>query len=103
MSSFFVYLVANCTGGNTKFPNVARPVEPEFCDILQCTNEDGSPVEAVEVKPKQGTAVFWYNLDTSGVGQQDTLHAGLPVDEGTKIGLNIWTRNQKVRDYWDEE
>jgi len=98
-----VYLVANCTGGNTKFPNVARPVEPEFCDILQCTNEDGSPVEAVEVKPHQGTAVFWYNLDPAGVTQEGVLHAGLPVDEGTKIGLNIWTRTRKIRNYWDEE
>jgi prolyl 4-hydroxylase len=39
----------------------------------------------------EGSAVFWKNLDEKGRGDRRTLHAGLPVQNGTKIGLNIWT------------
>jgi len=96
-SSFFVYLVANCTEGTTAFPEVPRPKQPEWCDILKCEDENGYEVDRLEVKPKVGTAIFWYNLHPSGEGDHRTLHAGLPVKEGKKVGLNIWTRERKVR------
>ena len=56
----------------------------------------------MEVLPTVGTAVFWWNLDPNGVGDDDTLHAGSPVINGTKIGLNIWTRERGVRDYYND-
>ena len=27
------------------------------------------PVHGVHLKPKKGSAIFWYNLDTTGEGQ----------------------------------
>jgi prolyl 4-hydroxylase len=97
-SSFFVYLVAKCRGGTTMFPEVPRPSAQEWCDVLKCHNEDGTEVEVLEVEPKVGTAIFWFHLDPeSGEGDQRTLHAGMPVINGTKVGLNIFTRERQYR------
>jgi hypothetical protein len=72
-SSFFVYLVANCTGGTTVFTKVCRPEAEEWCDALKCHDENGESVEWLEVEPKVGRAIFWWNLDPSGVGDDDTM------------------------------
>ena len=45
----------------------------------------------ITFKPVMGNAIFWRNLDGDGKGLTSTLHAGLPVTEGMKTGLNIWT------------
>ena len=44
-------------------------------------------------KPIAGNAVYWENFrpDGTGRGWEETWHAGLPVEKGTKVGLNIWT------------
>jgi len=97
LSSFFVYLVANCTGGTTVFTKVQRPKAPEWCDVLVCQNDAGEETERVEVRPKVGTAIFWFDLDPNGVGDEMTMHAGAPVINGTKVGLNIWTRERAWR------
>ena len=96
-SSFFVYLVANCTGGTTVFTKIHRPKARAWCDVLVCHDDAGAETETVEVRPKVGTAIFWYNLDPDGVGDELTTHAGAPVIDGTKIGLNIWTRQKAWR------
>lgn len=97
VSSFFVYLVANCTGGTTRFSEVPRPLAPEWCGALKCRDEDGNETSSLEVNAAVGRAVFWYNLDPTGVPDRKTLHAGMPVLEGTKVGLNIWTRERSFR------
>ena len=91
LSSFFVYLRADCQGGPTAFLKVPRPQNPEWCSQLNCS------VDHVEVYAKVGTAIFWYDLDPWGAVDEYTLHAGMPVLEGTKIGLNIWTREGVYR------
>jgi prolyl 4-hydroxylase len=48
--------------------------------------------KGVKFKPIRGNAVFWVNLDKDGKGDRRTVHAGLPIGEGEKIGLNIWPR-----------
>jgi len=99
LTSFFVYLVVdNLLGGTTAFPKVPRPAGEEWCQALKCTNDDGSDVEWVEVNAKVGTAIFWFNLDPWGTTDDLTLHAGMPVINGTKVGLNIWTRERVYRD-----
>jgi prolyl 4-hydroxylase len=97
VSSFFVYLVGNCTGGTTVFPYVKRPERDEFCGALKCKDENGENVERLEFEPKTGSAIFWYNLVPSGEVDTFTMHAGAPVGEGTKIGMNIWTRERVFR------
>ncbi|KUI65442.1 Prolyl 4-hydroxylase 5 [Cytospora mali] len=44
-------------------------------------------------KPIAGNAVYWENFrpDGTGRGWDETWHAGLPVEKGVKVGLNIWT------------
>jgi len=93
-STFFVYIQANCTGGGTNFPRLKPPTEEFWCEFIDCDQ----PFDAgVTFKPILGNAVYWKNLDGSGVGIKDTLHAGLPVTRGTKMGMNIWTWEKIVR------
>jgi prolyl 4-hydroxylase len=79
------------------FPEVWRPRGEEWCRNLKCHDEYGQEVYRLEVEPKVGTAIFWHNLDPSGMVDRKTLHAGAPVINGTKVGLNIWTRERKYR------
>jgi prolyl 4-hydroxylase len=103
VTSFFAYVhVANgTTGGGTNFPRLGEvPAEGRWCDegILDC---DAEWEKGATFRPVEGNAVFWVNLlppDGKGgrVGDERTLHAGLPVTGGGKIGLNIWTREGPV-------
>lgn len=86
VSSFMVYVDANCTGGGTQFPRLIRPADKRWCQFIEC--EDGE--EGVTFKPVKGNAIYWENLRADGTGYPETWHAGLPVNSGTKIGLNIW-------------
>lgn len=79
------------------FLEVPRPQSPKWCDALTCLDENGEELKRVEVKPKVGTAIFWYNLDVKGNVDRKTLHAGAPVISGTKVGMNIWTRERNWR------
>lgn len=86
VSSFMVYLEANCTGGGTNFPRLAMPESKKWCEFIDCEAEHGG----VTFKPIKGNAVFWENLGPDGRGYPETWHAGLPVLSGSKVGLNIW-------------
>jgi prolyl 4-hydroxylase len=96
-TSFFIYLRANCEGGTTIFPKVARPQGEEWCDLLKCRYENGTEVSHLEVKARVGTAIFWQNFDSQGMLDRGTLHAGTDVWSGEKVGLNIWTRERVYR------
>jgi prolyl 4-hydroxylase len=43
------------------------------------------------------------NLNEEGEGDGRVVHAGLPVEEGEKIGLNIWPRRFFGNENGDEE
>lgn len=93
LSTFMVYLSADCQGGGTKFPRLQRPEGKSWCDYIDCSDDhelDGED-PGVIFNPKQGTAVFWENFHLDGTGYEETWHAGLPVTSGVKIGLNIWS------------
>ncbi|KAF2030066.1 hypothetical protein EK21DRAFT_112359 [Setomelanomma holmii] len=105
VASFFIFLRDNCTGGYTNFPAV-EPASPTTAsssltsDIDLATwygekvaigEKDAKP-SGVKFKPIRGNAVFWVNVDKHGRGDRRVVHAGLPVGEGEKIGLNIWPR-----------
>jgi prolyl 4-hydroxylase len=63
------------------------PEDKAWCAFIDCDSADGG----VTFKPIAGNAVFWENLQQHGGIHPDTLHAGLPVLSGQKIGMNIWT------------
>jgi prolyl 4-hydroxylase len=104
-STFFVYLEANCTGGATHFPRVstegvdkakADPAKYEFVPVP--TEPEWTHNESLAARPVKGNAVFWVNYAEVGRGHPATKHAGMPVHDGTKIGLNIWTRRYLPED-----
>lgn len=97
VSSFFVYIhVANdTTGGGTNFPRLEPPTNTRWCEegIVDC---DEAYEKGLTFLPVEGNAIYWENLDARGRGDERTLHAGLPVRQGGKIGMNIWTREGEV-------
>jgi prolyl 4-hydroxylase len=48
-------------------------------------------------QPKKGRALAWNNLYANGVLNYNTLHAGLPVEEGYKIIITKWFRETRQR------
>lgn len=89
ISTFFVTLEANCTTCGTSFPRLQYDWEQEdiqLCRYVECGQS------SLVVKPIPGSALFWRNIHQNGTGDILTLHAGLPVKNGIKVGLNIWTQ-----------
>lgn len=66
----------------------------EWCKFIECpdlSSSSSSPQGGITFKPIPGNAVYWENLREDGTGYPETYHAGLPVESGTKVGLNIWS------------
>ncbi|KAM0562586.1 hypothetical protein ACHAPJ_002276 [Fusarium lateritium] len=79
-------------GGGTEFPLIKRPTDKTWCRFIECAEEGQEEQDmGVVFKVVPGNAVYWENFARDGRGHEETWHAGLPVDEGTKIGLNIWS------------
>ncbi|KAK1471715.1 2OG-Fe(II)oxygenase superfamily protein [Colletotrichum abscissum] len=90
LSSFFGYVSAvNVTGGGTNFPLLDAPSDERWCSFIDC---DEPWERGVTFRPLEGNFVYWENLHVDGSGDQRNLHAGLPVTDGQKVGMNIWTR-----------
>lgn len=89
-----VYLAANCTGGGTRFPLLQMPGDERWCDVLDC-GDGAREAGGVTFLPRAGAAVFWENFDAEGRGWKEGLHAALPVVDGYKVGLNIWSSYQR--------
>jgi prolyl 4-hydroxylase len=81
-------------GGGTEFPLLRRKTDPRWCRFVECPEgEEGEGQAGTVFKPIAGNAVYWENFraDGTGRGYEESWHAGLPVVEGVKIGLNIWS------------
>ncbi|KAK7950901.1 uncharacterized protein PG986_006629 [Apiospora aurea] len=88
-STLNVYLGANCTGGGTHFPLLPRPRDRAWCEFIEC--DAAEETEGVVFKPIPGNAIYWENLREDGTGYEQTLHQGLPIESGVKIGMNAWS------------
>jgi prolyl 4-hydroxylase len=97
--SFFAYVhvAPDTVGGGTNFPLLDAPRDGFWCDrgYIDC---DAPWEEGLTFRPVEGNAVLWVNLLESGEGDLRTMHAGLPVLGGGKVGMNIWTREGAVSD-----
>lgn len=106
MSTFMVYVDAQCEGGGTEFPRIRMPDTKRgignWCEFLECGDKadgdedrnDGKRKKGdmgVTFRPIKGNAVFWENMRPDGKGYEETWHAGLPLTSGSKVGLNIWS------------
>jgi prolyl 4-hydroxylase len=69
--TFMVYLNATPKGGGTYFPYLEHTFYP-----------------------RQGMAVIWNNLYPDGTPNRNTLHHGMPVDEGKKVIITKWFREK---------
>lgn len=77
-TTFMIYLVANCTGGGTNFPELESLVDQRWCEVIDCDGgEDRYP--GVTFKPIVGAAVYWENIHSNGSLNSAVRHAGLPV------------------------
>jgi prolyl 4-hydroxylase len=103
VSSFFGYVGVGegTTGGGTNFPILNAPADERWCRFVDCDEEYE---RGVTFKPIEGNVVYWQNVGEDGKGDERTLHAGLPVTSGWKVGMNIWTREgplgEDVRGEW---
>ncbi len=89
-ASFFVYLEDGCVGGGTHFSQISASTdESQLAAIDQWVGTDQS---GVSFKPQKGNALFWVNLKPDGMGDDRLVHAGLPVEKGRKVGMNIWVK-----------
>lgn len=91
VTTIFAVLEATCDHCGTRFPRLAVDWSQEsrkWCRFVDCDDHDALTVRAVP-----GNALFWKNIDGNRVGDDRVLHAGLPLLNGVKTGLNIWTRD----------
>ena len=95
-STIFGYLLCDdCVGGATQFPNIEGKFSGKWCKFMDCgESPDGAEVGGVGFKPIVGNAVFWVHHYSNGTGHPGVLHAGMPVRNGTKVGMNIMTRQK---------
>ncbi|MCJ1322276.1 Prolyl 4-hydroxylase, alpha polypeptide [Xylographa vitiligo] len=102
ISTLFAYLACDsgessygdqCEGGATHFPDLRNDFPREWCDVIDCYDDSG--LGGVAFKPVAGNAVFWSNVHPNNTYHRGTYHAGMPVKQGQKIGLNIWTHRDE--------
>ena len=82
--------LTTCEGGATNFPDYEVEIPTSWCDVVDCRDED--QLGGVSFRAIPGNAVFWSNVYPNGSYHMGTMHAGVPIKSGTKVGLNIWTR-----------
>ncbi len=69
--TFMIYLNNTTQGGGTKFVKLGKTFYP-----------------------KKGMAVVWNNLYPDGTPNPNTLHWGLPVEQGVKVIITKWFREK---------
>lgn len=55
------------------------------------------PIKNIKITPRKGRLLIWSNIDKNGVEDGESLHAGLPVIEGTKYIVIIWIREKRFQ------
>lgn len=85
-----VHVRNDTTGGGLNFPLISAPADDRWCDVVDC---DEPWENGITFRPIEGNAVYWENLiPQTGEGDRRTLHAGLPLTSGEKLGLSVRTR-----------
>lgn len=94
-TSFFVYVYASddLEGGETFFPHISVPEKVDLENPAIISRHNASGALGLAAKPVSGSAIFWVGAKPDGTADQETLHEGLPVIKGEKMGMNIWARH----------
>ena len=70
-----------------------------FLNHVEAGGETDFPLAGVRVAPQAGRAVVFDNLHADGRPDEDSLHAGLPVEQGEKWLATLWLRERACRAY----
>ncbi|KAH7720037.1 Protein PHY-4 a [Aphelenchoides avenae] len=46
------------------------------------------------IRPEPGDLLLWFNADSNEVRENDSVHAGCPIEKGEKIALTLWFRSK---------
>lgn len=76
-------------GGQRSFTAMAFLNDVEEGGATAFTNID------IAVPPQRGTLLIWNNNKADGTPNEDTMHAGTPVIQGTKYIITKWYRSRK--------
>ncbi|KAK1570071.1 uncharacterized protein LY79DRAFT_594541 [Colletotrichum navitas] len=90
-TTIFAILDESCGSKcGTMFPRIKinwTNQDGTWCDYVDCDSE------TLTIKPKPGNAIFWRNRRDDNSIHPNSLHAGLPLHKGTKLGINIWAKD----------
>lgn len=53
------------------------------------------PLINLDIVPKKGTAIIWYNLDKNNNRNKYSNHSGSPIIKGEKYIITKWFREKK--------
>ncbi|MEA9906185.1 2OG-Fe(II) oxygenase [Xanthomonas campestris pv. raphani] len=70
-----------------------------YLNAVQAGGATDFPIAGVRVQPRAGAVVCFDNLLADGTPDPDSLHAGLPVDAGSKWLGTLWFRQRRYRDW----
>ncbi|RFF68703.1 hypothetical protein D0A40_05290 [Xanthomonas campestris pv. raphani] len=70
-----------------------------YLNAVQAGGATDFPIAGVRVQPRAGAVVCFDNLLADGTPDPDSLHAGLPVDAGSKWLGTLWFRERRYRDW----
>ena len=69
--------------------------------------EEGGETEFINLNrvftPKQGTALSWNNLTSTGLGNHNTMHQAHPIKKGNKAVITKWFRERNGEEIFRKE
>ena len=95
------YLPPSALRPGVRSAGAGQRVHTVFCYLsdVETGGETDFPLLGVRIRPARGRVVHIHNLHPDGAPDESTLHAGLPVERGTKWLGTMWTRQRRLRDY----
>lgn len=65
-----------------------------FLNEVEAGGETDFTHVGLRITPKPGALLFWNNARPDGIPNEDTMHAGTPVERGVKYVITKWYRTR---------